>query len=355
MQKNTSIFLPYSPRANALNIAMALATARRGASTRVADVVVPARFTSYGQQQTEEKSRLVQSGVLVRDPVIDREMQGGGLTFNVPSWRDLDASSEENIADDAAGTPAVPNNVGTDTEVAIRLNRNNSWGASDISAVLAGSDPMMSIASNVGNYWARRLQRLFIAIWTGVFADNTANDGGDYTNDAQLVGAFSGTNFINTTLTMGDSMNDLSILFVHSVVYARMQQNNLIAFIPDARGETTIPTYQGRQVIFDDMMPFSGNIYESWLFGPGAMRWGVGTPDFATVVDRDEKAHNGSGEEVLHNRVMWTLHPTGHAYTGPSTRVGGPNIAEFQVATSWNRVYQERKQIKVARLLTDES
>ena len=60
-----------------------------GPVTQVADVVVPEIFTPYIRQLTEEKSRLVQAGVLVRNALMDSLLSGGGLTFNVPSWRDL--------------------------------------------------------------------------------------------------------------------------------------------------------------------------------------------------------------------------------------------------------------------------
>jgi hypothetical protein len=41
------------------------------ALVQIADVVVPQIFNPYVQQITEEKSRLIQSGALVRDGAID--------------------------------------------------------------------------------------------------------------------------------------------------------------------------------------------------------------------------------------------------------------------------------------------
>lgn len=60
-----------------------------GPITQIADVVVPEIFTPYVQQLTEEKVRLIQSGVAVRDPFMDTLLAGGGLTFNVPSFATL--------------------------------------------------------------------------------------------------------------------------------------------------------------------------------------------------------------------------------------------------------------------------
>ncbi len=354
-----------------------------GPLTQVSDVVVPDIFTPYVQQQTEEKARLVQSGALERNALIDSLLAGGGLTFNVPSFRDLDNDtdlvSEDAVADSIAWTQlsgtavgvnyptlndSVPLKVETDQEIAVRLSRNNSWSSADLAAALAGQDPMSSIAGNVAFYWQRRLQAAFIATWNGVIKDNVANDSGDYENDisggsySAGVTDFSAEAFLDAAVTMGDSMEDLAIVMVHSVVYNRMQKNNLIDFIPDARGEVQIPTFLGREVIVDDGLPVTSNVYDTWLFGRGATQLGVGSAKVPTEVERMASAGNGGGQEVLHSRVEWSIHPVGHAYTGTAANGGPGNTTaanDLDNAGSWNRVYPERKQIKFARLVTREA
>jgi hypothetical protein len=332
-------------------------------TTELADIVIPEVFTPYVQQLTEEKSRLIQSGAVVTDQVIDNFLVGGGATFNIPSFKDLD-NDADNVSTDNPASLSTPNKIGTATEIGVRLDRNNSWSSMDLAAALAGKDPMVAIADRVAYYWTRRLQALFVAILKGVIADNTANDSGDYSNDVSGVGFVDGvTNFsteafIDTALTMGDSMEDLTMLMVHSVVYARMQKNNLIDFIPDARGEVNIPTFLGRQVIIDDGMPRTGSVYDSWLFRAGAVRMGRADPKVPTETFRAPSAGNGGGQDTLYNRVAWCLHPAGHAYIGtPPT--GGPSNANtsnnLAAAGSWNRVFSERKQIKFARLVTREA
>lgn len=344
------------------------------AITAVTNVVVPSIFTPYVQQLTEEKSRLIQSGALMREGVLDGLLAGGGLTFSVPSWRDL-ANDADNVSTDTVydydgGDNSTPKNTSADKEIAVRLSRNQSWAAADLAGSLAGSDPMNSIAQRVSDYWARRLQAAFVATVKGVFADNDATPSGsehtqyDLTNDIKGssysagVTDFSAEAFIDTALLMGDSMEALGILMVHSVVYARMQKNNLIDFIPDARGEINIPTFLGRQVVVDDGMYASTGIYHSYLFGSGAVKLGVGTPPNATETDRMPNAGNGGGQDVLHSRVEWCIHPVGHKYAGTSPSGGpgnGTSANELAHADSWVRVYPERKQIKIARLITREA
>lgn len=350
-----------------------------GPATRVTDIVVPEIFTPYVQQLTEQKARIIQSGLAVRDPAIDLLLAGGGLTFNVPSFRDLDDDAERvsndsssvfNTADasaNAAGSGTSPERapdpkkIQTSTEVAVRLSRNNSWSSMDLAAALAGKDPMEAIADRVAYYWTRRLQAAFVATWNGVIADNVANDSGDYVNNISStsfvdgVTNFSAEAFLDASVTMGDSMEDLTAVMVHSVVYNRMQKNNLIDFIPDSTGRINIPTFLGREVIVDDGVPRTGNVYDTWLFGGGATRIGIGEAKVPTEVERRPGGGNGGGQEVLYNRVEWCIHPVGHAMTMSSIPNGGPANSDLDDATSWNRVYPERKQIKFARLVTREA
>jgi hypothetical protein len=340
-------------------------------TVRISDVIVPSIFTPYVQQLTMEKTAILQSGAAVIDPALTALLAGGGLTFNVPSWRDLD-NDAENVASDDPAVTSSPNKVGTAREIAVRLTRNNSWATMDLVSDLAGDDPAAAIANRLAAYWARRQQAALIATLNGVFAMNAAAPAGSSTHVANdmlrdIKGAsfvagttdFSATAFIDACLTMGDAMGDLALVIMHSVVYAKAQKNNLIDFVPDSRGEVNIPTFLGRRVIVDDGMPFSGGVYDTWLFGAGAIRMGIGSPDMPTEILRVPAAGRGSGQEILWNRVSWVIHPGGHAYVGTPADQGGPTNAattnNLAVATSWERRFPERKQIKIARLVTRES
>lgn len=347
-----------------------------GPITQIADIIVPEIFTGYVQQLTETKSRLIASGAVARDPAIDALLAGGGLTFEVPSWQDLDDDVERVSTD---GIPIEytngvadpdPKKIETGQETAVRLSRNNSWSTANLAGTLAGADPAGAIAGRVADYWVRRSQAAFVATVTGIFADNDAAPGvaehvrydlsNDISGSAYSAGVtdFSAEAFLDAALTMGDSQESLTMMMVHSVVYNRMQKNNLIDFIPDASGAVMIPTFLGREVIVDDGVPKTGSVYDTWLFGPGAVRLGVGNPKVPTEVHRLPGAGNGGGADTLYNRVEWCFHPTGHKYAGTAPKGGPDNTANTHMlaaAASWQRVFPERKQIKIARLKTREA
>lgn len=274
--------------------------------TRIADVVVPEIFSPYVQQMTQEKSRLIRSGAITLDAQLNSALAGGGLTFNEPSFKDLD-NDAENVSTDDPATDSTPNKIGTATEIQVRLSRNNSWSSMDLSGDLAGADPVQAIANRVSDYWTRRQQAAFVATLNGVFADNAAAPTGtehvqnDMTHDvsgASFVDGvtnFSAESFIDATATMGDSMEDLTMVMVHSIVYARMLKNNLIDFVSDSvnGNAVRIPTFLGREVIVDDSVPRSSGVFNTWLFGRGAVRGGMGSPKVPTEVDRKPSAGNG--------------------------------------------------------------
>jgi hypothetical protein len=338
--------------------------------TRIADVVVPEIFSPYVQQMTQEKSRLIRSGAIVLDAQLNSALAGGGLTFNEPSFKDLD-NDAENVSTDDPATDSTPNKIGTATEIQVRLSRNNSWSSMDLSGDLAGADPVQAIANRVSDYWTRRQQAAFVATLNGVFADNAAAPTGtehvqnDMTFDVSGasyvdgVTNFSAEAFIDATATMGDSMEDLTMVMVHSIVYARMLKNNLIDFVSDSvnGNAVRIPTFLGREVIVDDGVPRSSGVFNTWLFGRGAVRGGMGSPKVPTEVDRKPSAGNGGGQDILFNRTEWIIHPVGHAYAGTPPN-GGPSNASttnnLAHADSWKRVFSERKQIRIARLITRE-
>lgn len=339
------------------------------AVTKLADIVKPDIFLPYLQQETTVKSNLIRSGILVPDTALNNSLLGGGDTFSEPSFKDL-PDDDDNVSSDDDTTKSTASKVTTSKEKQVRLSRNRSFSSMDLSADLAGKDPMSAVITRVADYKVRRLQRAFIATVKGVFADNAAAPSGsehvlnDMTVDisgssfSDGITNFSAEAVIDAKLTMGDSMDELGLVAVHSVVYGRMQKNNLIDMIPDSQGIYNIPVFNGMIVIVDDSMPVSSGVYESWLFGRGSFRFGQGDAKVPLESFRDPDAGNGGGQETMYHRWEWIIHPVGCAYVG-TTPTGGPSNAatsnNLAHAASWQRAFPERKQIHIARLITREA
>ncbi len=338
-------------------------------STRVSDLIIPSQFAAYNNVRTAALCNLVQSGVIVRDPDIDRLLAGDGLTFNLPFFNSLANEDEETSSDDPS-VESSPSNLTTGQEIGVRLSRNKSWSSMDINAALMSPDPMNKLLELTTPYWNLRLQNLFIIMLNGILASNAvaAVDASDKHNINDMTYDASGTaytanvtNFNAANLnmaiqTMGDNREKLSTIIMHSAVYNRALLNNLIAFIPDSTNmaAASIPTFGGKRVIVNDFVSYTDNVYDTWIVGAGAFRLGCGIPKVPFEMHRRPLAGNGGGQDILTNRVEWCLHPTGHKYVG-ATSVGGASNTQLADAASWARIFPERKQVAIARLRTREA
>ena len=328
------------------------------ASTRLQDVIVPELWTPGFMLESKELTAFLNSGIVSRDAELDRLASGEGHTFHLRHMNDL-KNEAENASSDDPGARATPKKTGGGQQIAVKLMRNQLWSSMDLVAALQTPDPVAAIRSRIAAYWARRYQAAAIAILRGVLADNEANDGGDMIYDHSASTAsdktIGGDAIINATATMGDAMNSLTGIVMHSVQYATLQKRNLIQYLREGTADINFPTYLGRRVVVDDGLPVTGAgtnsdpyKYLAVLFSDGALRMGFGAPKNPVAVERDEKAGNGEGEETLASRTHFILHPAGFKYASSQFN---PDNTELAKATSWDRVF-DRKQAQIAFIRT---
>lgn len=331
-------------------------------TTRLTDVVVPEVFNSYMVKNTRQTMAFYQTGVLRADSDMSAKLAGGGRTFNVPFWRDLD-DEESDPASDDPDSHSIPGKLGSATDVAVRQIRTRSWSTMNLAAELAGSDPMQRISSRVGDYWSRQFDDIAIATARGVFADNIANDGGDMVNDISTTGVvgadnlFSAEAVMDTAQTLGDAKRDLKLIVMHSVVQTRLAKNDLITFRPDSEGKSWNEYFMDWRIHISDRAPVvqvgDDTFYHTYMFGADAMGWAEADVAKPVAVEPDESAGDGMGMETLYTRRQFAIHPYGIKWT--DQQVGGvfPTNAELALAANWDRVYPERKQIPMALLISN--
>jgi hypothetical protein len=253
------------------------------------------------------------SGVLTMDPRLSAMAATGGNIGELPFYKPL-GTAEPNYSNDVSGDASTPQNV-TDSKMIFRLaSQNQSWSTMDLAVELALADPSGAITGRIGEYWATNNEKRIIQSAMGVLADNVANDSGDMVNNiatdaagaptaAELISADA---VIDTIQTMGDHGEGLGVMAMHSVPYRSLQKQNLIDFIPDARGEVNIPTYQGKIVVVDDSLPAVSGAnrvtYTTIIFSSGAFAGGFGTPQNASELDRDPSSGNGGGQTLIYSR-----------------------------------------------------
>ncbi len=333
-------------------------------TVRLSSVIVPSVFNRYMAKNTMVKSLLMTTGVLRSDEKAASFLAGGGRTVDLPFWNDLD-NSEPDISSDDPNSFSVPAGIGTAKDIAIRNNRNRSWRDLDLTAELAGEDPMKRIAERVTAYWTRATNRCLTAMLKGVFNDNIANDSGDMVYDITTTGTptdankVSATAFINTLQTMGDSDDALALAIMHSVPFRKLQEQQLIDYVEHAQAKIKIPTYLGYPIMVDDTCPAVANAttpantdYWTFVLGRGSVVYNEHPPAVPSETDRVPLAGDGGGMETLTTRKQFLMHPSGIKFTDSSVTGQSPTNTEFELAANWDRVYPERKQISMALLKT---
>ncbi len=328
------------------------------AITKIADVIVPELFNGYVINRTMELSELFKSGIVTNSPEFDKLASEAARTHNMPFFEDLQGESEATLED----VKMTPKKITSNKDVSTTILRQNMWSATNLSAALAGSDPMAAIGNLVAGYWARDMQKELIALLAGVFgtipaetgesgsttaqtrmADHILDISSSKSGAAKVIGASA---FIDACQLLGDAQSQLTSVAMHSATKSCLKKQNLIETQRDST-DVEFDTYQGRRVIVDDGCPVENGIYTTYLFGNGAVAYGNGSPEghVATEVDRDKQT--GGGIDYLINRRAFILHPRGIAYTSAvREHVETPLRSELSNPKNWKPVY-EPKQLRI--------
>ena len=329
--------------------------------TKISDVIVPELFNRYVVNRTMELSEFFKSGIVVNSPEFNALASEAARTHNMPFFEDLQGESEATLED----VKMTPKKIGSNKDVSTTILRQNMWAATNLSAALAGADPMKAIGDLVAGYWARDMQKELISILTGVFGTTTAGESGtpaaetrmenhilDLTKQtAAAAKCISASAFIDACQLLGDAQAQLSGVAMHSATKSYLKKQNLIQTERDST-DVEFEVYQGRRVTVDDGCPVDtkNGVYTTYLFGNGAIAYGEGTPEghVPTEVDRDKQT--GGGIDYLINRKAFILHPRGIAYTGAvREHVETPLRTELAMAENWNPVY-EPKQLRIVAI-----
>lgn len=335
------------------------------ALVQLSDVIDVTLFRDLPAELDPTMDTFFNSGIITRSPLLDGLANAEGKIQELPFWKDVDMAAEPNYSDDTENA-ATPQKIVQGEQIARKAFVNQGWKEADLVTELAmGDDALQFIRNRTAKYFSIQFQRRLINSCNGILADNVANDSGDMViNVATEDGAnatasnkFSRTSFTSAVYTLGDMATQITAIGVHSAIMKQMVDADDIDYIPDSQGNLTIPTYLGIRVIVNDAMPVtagatSGLKYTSVLFGQGAFGYGEGSPKVPVEVEREASQGNGGGTETLWVRNTWLLHPFGFA-TGTAPAGNSYTLAELGNAASWNRVFDNRKNIPLGFLITN--
>jgi hypothetical protein len=313
--------------------------------TIIRDIIVPAVFNPYVIERTAELSAFYQSGIIARNPELDRLASSGGKLVNMPFWEDL-SGADEVLSDQTALTVGK---ITAGQDVAALLARGRAWSVNDLAKALSGDDPMAAIGDLVAAYWARRFQAILIKTLDGVFGNaatemNTNQHDISGSPDADGDDVISAKTAVDAIYKLGDNADKLTGFAMHSATVAKLAKDDLIEYIKPSEGAAEVPYFLGKRVVVDDGLPVSSGVYTTYIFGAGAFGWGEGGAPVPTETARDAL----SGDDILVNRRHFILHPRGVAFQ--NDQVSGPTPSNTELADyrNWERVY-ESKNVRIVQ------
>lgn len=331
------------------------------ASTAISDIIVPGIFAPYALEQSLEKNALIKSGLIVVNPALSNALAGGGLTFNFPSFRNADESATAaNVSSSNAATNATPEKMVARSNVAVRLERNKVWQSTDLTAAVAGADPLAAVGAQVAdaiNKW--RNASLFSTL-AGVVNETNMSASVNTIASESIAGQSATTKYsagalIDTLAAWGDAADSAPTLVMHSAMFRALQKSEPNSFVPVSSTNVFFPTYLGFPVLVDDRYTSragttDGVVYTVYLIKAGAIEAGMTQHANAVEAERSVLAGNGGGAEMLAFRDIFSYHIVGTKFLSTSVAGDLPTDAELATAANWGLAYQA-KAVGIAALV----
>ncbi len=333
------------------------------ATTQLSNLIEPKVFSAYARQQTTLKSALIASNVVAHMSDMDAKAAQGGAVFEAPHFNPF-AWTESNVASDDPSVKSNPANVTAGSQVGRTDYRSKDWSVMALAQAVSGADALGYVASIVGTYWAQDYQQNVLAKLAGIEATNVASNGGDMvlslgsdaTGSATAAQSVNFGTILDAHQTMGDAMDKLGVIVMHSQVFTNLMKLEPTAF-QNPSSVSPFTRYYGKIVIIDDTCPVvtgtNRKTYTTYILGQGAFAYGEASPANGTEVWRDPSAGNGFGEDRLYSRKQLIIHPIGFSCAASvSAGTKSPTLAQYRAAGSFTRQF-DRKNVPIAILKTN--
>jgi hypothetical protein len=327
---------------------------------------------AWSQAPSVIQTQLLNSGILVRDPLIDEAASvKGGITFSLPFYKEL------------TGTPDVWNETNdvsllfsqSGYQNAVAINRHKGFAALDIDRWMTGDDPIMNVVRQVAHWWdvydqstilgllntvlsVTPTTTAFVAPWQNHTLDISATGTNAATDDNRIA---PGTLSSLAVRANGDLGGGYRMAIMHSAVADRLSQLQLLNYwmYTDAQGmqqRSALASINGYTVWITDQVPVdtSGTNpkYTTYLIGEGALR--SATRNLLPANEAAEPYRDAikqGGVSGLITRKRGVLHPNGLSFALPN---GSQHVTDtiLLAAANWDVAF-DPKTIRMARLISN--
>ena len=133
-------------------------------ATTLQDIIVPELFNPYVINRSMELSALYQSGIVSNNVEFDRLASEPAPIHHMPFFEDLTGDAEIVIE----GAKLTPAKITSNQDISTTIRLAKAWAATDLSAQLAGKDPMkllQHLLLNTGNVNDKKYYFVFLKVF----------------------------------------------------------------------------------------------------------------------------------------------------------------------------------------------
>lgn len=333
-------------------------------ATKLADMQIPESWAQYTAQRSVEQDQFFTSGVISQVPGLANQLAGGGFLVNMPYFKPL-ADAEPQIPDDNKDLDL--NTIETGVSQAREYGMDQAWSATNLSAELAGADPLTAMSNSIADYWRHVNEKILLKTLDGVYssASMKGKNQFDATTDGNGDNTFSLKNFNKARFQLGDRYRDLTIVVMHSDVLQQLQNANIVdpktgnvLMVNGSQLPTQISapnpgdSIKGVRIVVDDTLPAKAGVYTSYLFTTGAFGWSE-LPSVEHAVETGRDGLRFHGVDYLIHRRRFILAPAGMSWNESAFQadamknnnnkaVAFPALADLANGKNWTRVANEK-------------
>ena len=316
----------------------------------------PEVFSGYMAEQPTWNDAIINSGILVQDSTIMDLIGEKGNVATLPFYVPIDEAESQALNNDGE-TDNTPVEISGKKQTAMLIQRMKAWKAQDFTKELTGADPMTHVANSVAGFYRQTRVRDLMAIVDATLSLNGMTDHITDLSESTGTGAVTDENKVNATTliyakqkALGDSSDNMGLLFLHSYMYAKYQALGLVDYnkytVTNAlAGDVNLPNINGFIPIVSDRFTVDTSktnpVYKTYMIGAGAFL----TCDKTNYEDpyyADYDPETKAGIRKLYTKQGYVLHPNGFSIDQNKIAKESPTNTELGAKANWSLVYNHK-------------
>lgn len=311
----------------------------------------PEVFSEYMTEQPTWNNKIIASGVLVQDSNIMNLIGTKGNVCTLPFYTPIDAEDDPALNNDGE-TDNTPSEVTGKKQTAMLIQRMKAWKAQDFTKELSGADPMTHIANSVTDFYQQVRTKDLMSTIDAVLSlsgmsshvtDLSSNTGDDAKIDETTL-------IYAQQAAIGDSADNMGLLFMHSYIYARYKALGLVDYnkytVNNAlQQDLELPTINGFIPIVSDRFTVdttgSNPVYKTYLVGAGSFLT-CDKSNYENPYYTDYDPESKAGIAKLYTKQGYVLHPNGFSMNVAKISKESPTNAELGTSSNWSLAYNHK-------------